>query len=103
VSSLLGQCGSYAEQSRQVGQIGISSILDIMEIQRQLTSSQLADGLDQKSQGTAAEISNSLLSLTRKSVDDNATVIVVTLITLIYLPTQLVSVSAVPASPSEFR
>lgn len=51
----------------------------------------LADGLNQKSQGTTAEISSSLLSLTKKSVDDNATVIVVTFITLIYLPTQFVA------------
>ena len=54
----------------------------------------LADGLKEKSQGLTASISNSLLDLTRRSVDDNATVRIVTVITLIYLPTQFVAVSS---------
>ena len=49
--------------------------------------------MNQKGQLTATDISNNLLSLTRKSVSDNATVVAVTIITLIYLPTQLVAVS----------
>jgi hypothetical protein len=53
----------------------------------------VADGVDEKGQLTARDISKNLLSLTKKSVSDNATVLVVTLITLIYLPTQLVAVS----------
>lgn len=51
----------------------------------------LTDGVNQKGQHTAASISESLLRLTERSVDDNMTVRVVTIITLIYLPTQFVA------------
>lgn len=57
---------------------------------------QLIDGTSQKAQVLASGISRSLLRLTEKSVDDNVTVRVITVITLIYLPTQFVAVSTRP-------
>jgi hypothetical protein len=45
-----------------------------------------------KSQGTAVKINRSIWSLTKDSVDDNATVKLVTILTLIYLPASFIAV-----------
>jgi hypothetical protein len=54
---------------------------------------QLSDGLNIQNQQISTDIANSTYDLTKKSVDDNAIVRVITVITLIYLPLQGVSVS----------
>jgi hypothetical protein len=46
-----------------------------------------------KNQDTTVGINNKMLKLTNETFDDNATVRVVTLVTLIYLPASFVSVS----------
>ncbi|KAE8147188.1 hypothetical protein BDV25DRAFT_143006 [Aspergillus avenaceus] len=51
----------------------------------------LAVALNLKNQAVANEINNRMLKLTNESFDDNATVRVVTLVTLIYLPASFVS------------
>lgn len=56
------------------------------------------DGLNQKCHLTAADINRSLLHLGKKSLDDNVTVRTVTVITLIFLPTQLIAVSFWPCA-----
>jgi hypothetical protein len=48
--------------------------------------------LNLKNQAVAADINSHLLHLTRDNVDDSATVRVVTLVTLIYLPASFVAV-----------
>lgn len=53
----------------------------------------LADGLDQQSQKATTNIADSTFKLTKQSVEDNAIVKVITVITVIYLPTQGVAVS----------
>jgi hypothetical protein len=45
-----------------------------------------------KNQDTTVGINNKMLKLTNETFDDNATVRVVTLVTLIYLPASFVSV-----------
>ena len=55
----------------------------------------MTDGTDQKAQLVTSGMSHSVLQLTQKSVDDNVTVRVITVITLIYLPTQFVAVSTI--------
>lgn len=54
---------------------------------------QLSVALNLKNQATSVDINNNMLSLTRDTVDDSATVRVVTLVTLIYLPASFVAVS----------
>lgn len=54
---------------------------------------QLSDGLSIQNQQISSDIANATHDLTKKSVDDNAIVRVITVITLIYLPLQGVSVS----------
>jgi len=81
LARLSRQCHSYSE-SAEVMESRAARLIDL-----------LSDGLDQKAQGTSAEINSSLLNLTQRSVDENVTVRVVTIITLIYLPTQFVAVS----------
>jgi len=51
----------------------------------------LTDGSNQKAELTASGMSRSVLELTRISVDENVTVRVITVITMIYLPTQFVA------------
>jgi Mg2+ and Co2+ transporter CorA len=58
-----------------------------------LTPAQLRDTLELKNQKELAKINNNLLSLQRESVDDNETVKVITVLTLIYLPGSFVAVS----------
>jgi hypothetical protein len=53
---------------------------------------QVSDGLNLRNQATAAEINHHLLTLTKDTVDDSATVRVVTLVTLIYLPASFIAV-----------
>ena len=79
LASLLHKCRAYRDNV-EVMQNRVSKLIDL-----------LADGLKEKSQGLTAGISNALLDLTRRSVSDNATVRIVTIITLIYLPTQFVA------------
>ena len=100
LASLEQKCRSYKD-SVEVMQNRVGKLIDLVSpTRRSLTSpvlmrpNKLADGLKEKSQGLTASISNSLLDLTRRSVDDNATVRIVTVITLIYLPTQFVAVSS---------
>lgn len=58
-----------------------------------LIRSQLSDAFNLKNQAIAADINSHLLNLTRDTVDDSATVRVVTLVTLTYLPASFVAVS----------
>jgi len=51
----------------------------------------VADGLNLRNQATAAGINHHLLTLTKDTVDDSATVRVMTLVTLIYLPASFIS------------
>ena len=53
---------------------------------------QLAVALNLRNQSVTIEINNRSLDMSRESVDDNATVRVVTLVTLTYLPASFVSV-----------
>jgi hypothetical protein len=53
---------------------------------------QLTVALSLKNQATSVDINHNMLLLTRDTVDDSATVRVVTLVTLIYLPASFVSV-----------
>ena len=53
----------------------------------------LGVALNLKSQATAVKINRNIWSLTKDSVDDNATVRLVTIVTLIYLPASFVAVS----------
>jgi hypothetical protein len=46
-----------------------------------------------KNQATSVDINHNMLLLTRDTVDDSATVRVVTLVTMLYLPASFVSVS----------
>ncbi len=54
--------------------------------------------LDLNSQGTARDINDNMLRLTKDTVDDSAAVKIVTLVTLVYLPASFVAVGA--KSPS---
>jgi hypothetical protein len=98
LASLAQKCHSYKD-SVEVMQNRVGKLIDLVSsnvvpnVHTLTGSDQLADGLKEKSQGLTASISNSLLDLTRRSVSDNATVRIVTIITLIYLPTQFVAVS----------
>src|ERR1700722_5497 len=99
LASLAQKCHSYKD-SVEVMQNRVGKLIDLVSLNVVSPMSipltrpdQLADGLKEKSQGLTASISNSLLDLTRRSVSDNATVRIVTIITLIYLPTQFVAVS----------
>jgi hypothetical protein len=49
--------------------------------------------LTSKNQATSVDINHNMLLLTRDTVDDSATVRVVTLVTMLYLPASFVSVS----------
>lgn len=59
-----------------------------------LTSSipQLSNTISLKNENTSNQVSNSMLEYNRYTVDDSATVRVITLVTLIYLPPTSVSV-----------
>ncbi|KAF2761010.1 hypothetical protein EJ05DRAFT_497581 [Pseudovirgaria hyperparasitica] len=50
-----------------------------------------ADLLDHRSQVASSDMNKSMYSLTRKSVDDSATVRVITVFTLIYLPASFIA------------
>jgi hypothetical protein len=52
--------------------------------------------LSLKSQATATNINRNILSLTKDTVDDSATVRVVTIVTLVYLPASFITVRATP-------
>lgn len=56
---------------------------------------QLSVALSLKNQDTTVGINNKMLKLTNETFDDNATVRVVTIVTLIYLPASFVSVSVI--------
>jgi hypothetical protein len=49
------------------------------------------------------DLNNKLVKLTNKSLDENATVRIVTLVTLIYLPASFVSVSRIDSAISMRR
>lgn len=53
----------------------------------------LADGLNLRNSKITAEGNGHLVTLTKKTVDDSATVKAITLVTLIYLPATFMSVS----------
>ncbi len=53
----------------------------------------LADGLNLQNQEISAESNGHLVTLTKDTVDDSATVRAVTFVTLIYLPATFISVS----------
>jgi len=59
-----------------------------------LTRLQLTNLLDIENQVNSREISTRILRLTQEGVDDNATVKVITVFTLIYLPASFMAVSA---------
>ncbi|KAI9927065.1 hypothetical protein MW887_003447 [Aspergillus wentii] len=63
----------------------------VLERKIQGISDLLAVSLTLKNQAVTIEINNQMLRLTNDSIDDNATVKVVTLVTLIYLPASFVS------------
>jgi len=56
----------------------------------------LSVALTLKTQATSVDINHNMLLLTHDTVDDSATVRVVTLVTLLYLPASFVSVSLAP-------
>ena len=58
-----------------------------------LTYAQLAAGLNLQNQKKGLGFSNMMVGLTKDTVEDSATVRVVTIVTLIYLPASFVSVS----------
>lgn len=58
-----------------------------------LTVTQVSSGLNIKNQRIAAEMNEHMLKLTEDTVDDSSTVRVVTLVTLVYLPSSYVGVS----------
>jgi len=63
----------------------------------------LRDTLELKNQKELAKINSNLLSLQRENVDDNETVKVITVLTLIYLPGSFVAVSVyIVIRPSPF-
>lgn len=53
---------------------------------------QLSNTISLKNENTSTQVSNSMLKYNRFTVDDSATVRVITLVTLIYLPPTSVSV-----------
>lgn len=63
---------------------------------------QLAVALNLRNQSVTIEINNRSLDMNRESVDDNATVRVVTLVTLTYLPASFVSVRIQPVQCETF-
>lgn len=60
---------------------------------------QLSVALGLKNQDTTVGINDKMLRLTNEAFDDNATVMVVTLVTLIYLPASFVSVKMLVNTP----
>ncbi|KAK5443322.1 hypothetical protein LTS15_010857 [Exophiala xenobiotica] len=89
--------------------LGYANSVEVIKNRVNILIGLLADGLNQQSQQTAAKISDSTYTLTKKSVGDNAIVKVVTVITLIYLPVQGVAtffgmnLSALPADTNKIR
>jgi len=63
----------------------------LLEKKVQETVSLLAVALNLKGQSTALSINRNIFSLTKDTVDDSATVRVVTVVTLIYLPASFVT------------
>ena len=59
-----------------------------------LTDTQLTNVLELQNQGNSHKIRTHMLQLTRESVDDNVTVRVITVCTLIYLPASFMAVSS---------
>ena len=98
------RCQSYINsvtvmQSRASKLVGlVSELLSTLQSSI-LIPPKLVDLLDQRSQEVSAQINESTQSLTKKSVNDNKSILVVTVITLIYLPTQLVAVSRLRHEP----
>ncbi|KAE8348041.1 hypothetical protein BDV28DRAFT_165344 [Aspergillus coremiiformis] len=70
---------------------GYQNSVKVLEGKVKGISNLLAVALDLKAQTVANEINNQMLRLTSETFDDNATVRVVTLVTLIYLPASFVS------------
>lgn len=58
-----------------------------------LTLLKLSNLLDLRNQATSDKTNCHMLQLTREGVDDNATVRVITVFTLIYLPASFIAVS----------
>ncbi|CZR50160.1 uncharacterized protein PAC_00032 [Phialocephala subalpina] len=65
--------------------------VELLEKRAQEILKPLSVALNLKNQATVVEISNNMLSLTKDTVDDSATVRVITVVTLIYLPASFVA------------
>ena len=57
---------------------------------------QLSAALNLRNQATGLEISGGVLKLTNETVDDSATVRVITFVTLLYMPPTFIAVSFTP-------
>ncbi|RAL04458.1 uncharacterized protein BO80DRAFT_462077 [Aspergillus ibericus CBS 121593] len=77
--------------SYQVNLEGHLRSVGVLERKAQGISELLAVALSQRNQAVIIDINQSMLKLTDEGFDDNATVKVVTLVTLIYLPASFVS------------
>jgi hypothetical protein len=64
---------------------------------QQLTFMQIAYALDTKNQDAAAVLNGHMANLTTETMDDNATVKLITVFSLIYLPGSFVGVSRGPS------
>jgi Mg2+ and Co2+ transporter CorA len=82
-------------QKRIHGVLNLVSFESLKVSRTTLTLEKLADTLNLKNQLELAKTNSHLLSLQRESVDDNETVKVITVVTLIYLPASFVAVRTV--------
>jgi len=70
---------------------GYISATDVLQQRIENMTKFLADGLNLQNQDISAEINNHLLTLTKDTVDDSATVRIITLVTLTYLPASFIT------------
>lgn len=66
----------------------------------QATAQLLADTLNLKHQQTAQRVSENTLALNDAAVKDSATIRVITVVTLVYLPANFIAVSSFPSETS---
>lgn len=98
IESFRSQIQGYIDSTELMNQRS-QRTLDIVSIcikgraRHILTSTQLAAGLNLQNQKKGLGFSNVMVSLAKDTVEDSATVRVVTIVTLIYLPASFVSVS----------
>ncbi|KAH6679448.1 hypothetical protein B0J14DRAFT_297870 [Halenospora varia] len=91
---ILGELESYETSLH-----GNLASVTLLERRTQEILNLLVVALNLKSQATAVKINRNIWSLTKDTVDDSATVRLVTMVTLIYLPASFVTVGLSPIMP----